>query len=247
MFTPSNVSGAATSRVTINGATSAVTFPVLLPVLVVSPNVTSTLGDVPVTFSAIVEDQSGIPFAVQPALTWSLVSGSAGALAANGASATYTPTNAFGVATVSVSDGSQTTLIPLSIAPEPNYPNGFSTPDNGFTLDGGATRGATLHLTDLAAAQTRSIFYTTKLNVSHFVTSFNLQFGGSGNMSEGLTFTIQNQAAIAPGNGGGGLGSQGIASSASIKFDIWSNNGEGTDSTGCTSTAPFRKTSAPSI
>ena len=51
-------------------------------------------------------------------------------------------------------------------------------------------------------------------------------------MAEGLTFTIQNQAASAVGNGGGGLGSQGIASSASIKFDIWSDNGEGSDSTG---------------
>src|SRR4029078_459300 len=45
------------------------------------------------------------------------------------------------------------------------------------------------------------------------------------------TFTIQRASTTAVGASGSGLGYGGIAISVALKFDIFSNNGEGTDST----------------
>ena len=59
----------------------------VIPTIVVTPNVSSTLGDLPVTFLAVTKDQIGNTLAIQPAYTWSL-SGS-GSLVANGSSTTY--------------------------------------------------------------------------------------------------------------------------------------------------------------
>jgi hypothetical protein len=47
-----------------------------------------------------------------------------------------------------------------------------------------------------------------------------------------MTFTIQNKGATALGGNSAGLGYAGIAKSVAIKFDLYNNAGEGTDSTG---------------
>jgi hypothetical protein len=47
-----------------------------------------------------------------------------------------------------------------------------------------------------------------------------------------MTFTIQRSNVWALGAPGSGLGSQGIASSVTVKFDLYNNAGEGTNSTG---------------
>jgi hypothetical protein len=47
-----------------------------------------------------------------------------------------------------------------------------------------------------------------------------------------MTFTIQGDNIWALGDPGGGLGYQGIANSVAVKFDLYSNAGEGNDSTG---------------
>jgi hypothetical protein len=83
-----------------------------------------------------------------------------------------------------------------------------------------------------------SIWFATPVSISTFTTDFNFQILNGG--ADGLTFTIQNQGLTAIGPVGSGLGygaskpgaPAGIGNSLAIKFDIYNNNGEGTDSTG---------------
>src|SRR5271170_2700027 len=97
-----------------------------------------------------------------------------------------------------------------------------------------------LQLTNGAENEAGSAFCTTQVDVRGFVTDFTFQLSDAS--ADGITFTLQNSAAgaTALGPGGGGLGygpdtvggSGGIANSVAIKFDLYSNHGEGSDSTG---------------
>jgi hypothetical protein len=113
-----------------------------------------------------------------------------------------------------------------------NYPaNGFTA--SGLSLNYGASiTGGMLELTDGGTGEVRTAWTTTKLPVSAFTTDFTFQLKNA--VADGFTFTIQNdhKGIWAFGDSGGGLGSQGILNSVSLKFDIYSDAGEGTDSTG---------------
>jgi hypothetical protein len=112
-----------------------------------------------------------------------------------------------------------------------NFPSGQFTAAS-FNLNGGptVTSGGLLQITDGGSMENRSIWFSNKVPVQAFTTDFNFQqLNPSG---DGMTFTIQNQGATADGAAGGGLGYQGISRSVAVKFDIFSNSGEGTDSTG---------------
>ena len=84
-----------------------------------------------------------------------------------------------------------------------------------------------------------SAFWTTPVNIQAFTTNFAFQLSSA--TADGFTFTIQGAGPTALGGDGGSLGygpnpnrgtMGGIAKSVAIKFDIYSNTGEGTDSTG---------------
>jgi Legume lectin domain/Chitobiase/beta-hexosaminidase C-terminal domain len=108
----------------------------------------------------------------------------------------------------------------------------------GLTLNGAAIKGTLLQLTDGSSFEARSAYYTTPLNVQAFVTDFDFQLLNA--VGDGFTFVIQNQGLNAVGSSGGGLGyglspagnAPSIARSVAVKFDIYSNSGEGPDSTG---------------
>jgi len=68
------------------------------------------------------------------------------------------------------------------------------------------------------------------VNVQSFTTNFSFQMTSAA--ADGMAFVIQNGSATALGAAGGGLGYEGIGNSVAVKFDIYSNAGEGTDSTG---------------
>ena len=68
------------------------------------------------------------------------------------------------------------------------------------------------------------------MNVQSFTTNFSFQMANAA--ADGMTFVIQNGAATTLGQGGGNLAYGGIAKSVAVKFDIYNNAGEGTDSTG---------------
>jgi Legume lectin domain/Chitobiase/beta-hexosaminidase C-terminal domain len=123
-----------------------------------------------------------------------------------------------------------------------------STPINfgsGFTATGmqfnGHTKlnGSRLQLTDASAAgEIASAFWTTPVNVQSFTNDFMFQLTSPS--ADGFTFTIQRAGVTAIGPGGGGLGygpslpggTGGIGTSVAVKFDLYDNNGEGTNSTG---------------
>jgi hypothetical protein len=127
------------------------------------------------------------------------------------------------------------TVTPVSSATI-NYSQGFSNPAgmqfNGVT-DLDDTR---LQLTNGGLNEAGSAFYTTPVDIRNFTTDFAFQLSNA--MADGTTFTIQNSAAGATalgasgGNLGYGTGTKGIGNSVAIKFDIYSNDGEGDDSTG---------------
>ncbi len=123
---------------------------------------------------------------------------------------------------------------------EINYGNGFSSVA-GLTLNGSATNvdDTRLQLTTGLTNQAGSAFYNTPTNIQNFTTDFNFQLSLA--QADGFTFTIQNVGPTALGGPGGALGygpnpttgtTGGIAKSVAIKFDFYSNSGEGTDSTG---------------
>jgi hypothetical protein len=118
-----------------------------------------------------------------------------------------------------------------------NYGSGFTS--TGLTFNGTAKlNGTRLRLTDTGANEAASAFVTTPINIQTFTTDFSFQMSSAS--ADGMTFAIQGVGATALGPSGGGLGygpdtpggAPGIAKSIAVKFDIYSNAGEGTDSTG---------------
>jgi hypothetical protein len=116
---------------------------------------------------------------------------------------------------------------------------------SGFTAAGlqfnGHTKlnGTRLQLTDTTAQQENaSAFWTTAVNVQSFTNDFTFQLTSP--TADGFTFTIQNTGITALGPAGGGLGygpdtpggTAGIGKSVAVKFDLYSNQGEGANSTG---------------
>lgn len=118
-----------------------------------------------------------------------------------------------------------------------NYGGGFST--TGLALNGSAAlSGTRLRLTNGGGTEAGSAFFTTPVNVTNFTNDFSFQMTTA--QADGMTFVIQNTGTTALGPTGGGLGYGpdivggvgGIPTSVAVKFDIYSNSGEGTDSTG---------------
>jgi hypothetical protein len=114
-----------------------------------------------------------------------------------------------------------------------NDPAGFSTlaglnPVGTVTLTNSALQMSVAN----GGLQGNAIWNSTPLNVQAFTTDFYFQETSA--TADGFTFTLQNSPAgiSAVGAGGGGLGYQGLASSVAVKFDLFDNMGEGSDSTG---------------
>ena len=118
-----------------------------------------------------------------------------------------------------------------------SYPSGFTA--GRLALNNAKINGTLLQLTDGGTYEARSAYFNTPVNVQQFTTDFDFQQLNA--IGDGFTFVIQNQGLTALGNSGGGLGygvsvltrtGASIAKSVAIKFDLFSNSGEGTDSTG---------------
>ena len=119
-----------------------------------------------------------------------------------------------------------------------NFGSGFSA--NGLQLNGDAViNGNRLQLTDTSTNfEDSSAFWTQKVDIQNFTNDFNFQITNP--FADGLTFTIQGVGPTALGGAGGELGyggdastgTPGITKSVAVKFDIYNNGGEGTNSTG---------------
>jgi hypothetical protein len=112
----------------------------------------------------------------------------------------------------------------------------ISYPSGGFTAGslslnyGAAVTGGLLQLTDGGLGENRTAWFTSKVPVLSFITDFTFQQLNA--TADGMTFAIQGNNIWSLGDAGGGLGYQGIANSIAVKFDLYSNAGEGSDSTG---------------
>ncbi|HWW50323.1 MAG TPA: chitobiase/beta-hexosaminidase C-terminal domain-containing protein, partial [Verrucomicrobiae bacterium] len=118
----------------------------------------------------------------------------------------------------------------------PSYGSGFTSA--GLTLNGkAAINGTRLRLTDGGSGEASSAFFNTPVSVQSFTNDFSFQLASA--TADGFTFTIQGNSPTALGVGGGSLGygpnnsgTPGIGKSVAVKFDLFSNAGEGSDSTG---------------
>jgi hypothetical protein len=123
--------------------------------------------------------------------------------------------------------------------PTINYGSGFSS-SVGLSLVSSATvTGNLLQLTTPGVAASQgAAWFATPVAIGEFTTDFNFQLLNA--KGGGITFVIQNAGRSAIGPGGSGLGygasqpggTGGMAKSVAIKFDVYNNDGEGTDSTG---------------
>jgi len=112
-----------------------------------------------------------------------------------------------------------------------------------LTLNGSAAiNGTRLRLTSTVGNEAGSAWYSSPANIQTFTTDFTFQLTSPA--GDGITFVIQNAGATALGPSGGGLGygpdnttnpsasaNAPIAKSVAVKFDLYSNAGEGNNST----------------
>jgi fibronectin type 3 domain-containing protein len=120
-----------------------------------------------------------------------------------------------------------------------NFSSGFANSGGLLTYNGSAKiNGTSAELTDGGGLESGSFFSTNPVDVTSFSNEFTFQLLNPN--ADGFTFCIQGVGPTALGPGGGGLGygpdspggTPGILSSMAIKFDLYNNDGEGSDSTG---------------
>jgi len=114
-----------------------------------------------------------------------------------------------------------------------NFTQGFATAQSsGLMTFNGSTDldDFRLQLTNGGQNEAGSAFYSTPVNIQAFTTDFTFQL--SNPVADGITFTIQGVGPTALGGYGAGLGFVNIKNSMAIKFDLFSNQGEGPNSTG---------------
>ncbi len=111
-----------------------------------------------------------------------------------------------------------------------NYPSAFTAAK--LNLYGTSIVNGALVLTNGSSGESNIAWYTTPVNVQKFTTDFT--FTETSASADGFTFTLQNAAAGVWAIGGNAyeLGYGGIPNSLAVKFDLYNNSGEGTDSTG---------------
>ncbi len=133
----------------------------------------------------------------------------------------------------------QLTSSECCIPGEPAFLTGF-TPASEISLNGqAAITGGTLLLATDAGLEASSAFFSTPVPINKFSSDFD--FVLSREAGEGFTFVVQSAGLHAVGSAGGGLGygvdlpgagGAKIEHSVAVKFDMHSDAGEGSNSTG---------------
>ncbi|WP_446745055.1 chitobiase/beta-hexosaminidase C-terminal domain-containing protein [Silvibacterium acidisoli] len=112
-----------------------------------------------------------------------------------------------------------------------NFASGFASSASSVVINGNTERAGTkLMLTNGGPNQQGTAWYSKPVSVKSFVTDFTFQLTNAD--ADGFTFAIQNQGPTAVGIFGEGLGYQFLDKSVAVKFDLFNNSGEGSDSTG---------------
>jgi fibronectin type 3 domain-containing protein len=120
-----------------------------------------------------------------------------------------------------------------------DFSSGFAGSGSVLTYNGSAKiNGTSAEITDGGGNEAGSVFSTNAVDVTKFSNQFTFQLTNAN--ADGFTFTVQGNGPTALGPSGGGLGygpdtpggTPGIPKSVAVKFDLYNNAGEGTDSTG---------------
>jgi Legume lectin domain/Chitobiase/beta-hexosaminidase C-terminal domain len=156
--------------------------------------------------------------------------------------------NAIAVATGFTNSNVGTASYTISSGSGPSINFGSEFTATGLSLNGSAAlNGTRLRLTSSGTNQAGSAWFSTPVSINSFTTDFTFQLSsiGTSAFGNGITFVVQNTGTTAVGPSGGGLGygpdnvtnpsgspNSPIGKSVAVKFDIVSNAGEGTNSTG---------------
>ncbi len=126
------------------------------------------------------------------------------------------------------------TINTISSTPLVNYSSGFASSAGLSLVNRVSVKNGALVLTDGGSNEARAAWYSTPVNVQSFNTSFTFQLSPGNTTADGFTFVVQNapSGAAAVGGSGGALGYKGLAASVAVKFDLYNNAGEGSNSTG---------------
>jgi alpha-L-arabinofuranosidase len=132
---------------------------------------------------------------------------------------------AVGCTNSALASSTYTINLPVTVI---NYASGFT--GANINVYGAAIVNNVLRLTDGKGPEGYVGWYNIPVNVQKFTTDFT--FSNSNAIADGFTFAIQNGGVWNIGNNGQGLGYAGMKASVAIKFDLYDNAGEGSDSTG---------------
>lgn len=112
-----------------------------------------------------------------------------------------------------------------------SFGSGFGSAQNSLRFNGSAgLSNSLLQLTNGGSNEAGSAWFNSAVNITQFTNDFAFQLVNPN--ADGITFTIQNAGLTALGGMGGNLGYAGIANSVAVKFDLYNNSGEGSNSTG---------------
>lgn len=124
--------------------------------------------------------------------------------------------------------------------------SGFGGDGAGWTLNNSLGTAPTINSDVLTIVDgfgaANSAFYNIPQGIQSFTASFVWQNTVRYGPGDGMVFTLQNQKLTAVGDGGGGLGFNGITPAGGIAFNLWNNHTLGLSGTPVTgsylSTAP---------
>jgi len=227
----------------ITGSTTLTVTAATLNSIAVTPANSSAATGTTVQFKATGTYSDNSAKDITASVTWSSSNLTAATINSAGLATAGTAGQSTTISAKSGSVSGSTSLSVTSVATVINYGSGFTAA--GLALNGKATLNSAvspvrLRLTDGGGTEAGSGWFTTLVNVTKFTTDFTFQISAGATTADGFTFAIQNTGTTALGPSGGGLGygpdstagALGIGKSVAVKFDLYNNAGEGTNSTG---------------
>jgi len=223
----------------VSGSTTLTVTAANLKSIAVTPANPSAAAGTTVPFTATGTYSDNSTRNITSSVTWTSATPAAATINSSGLATAV----AVGSSTISATSGtvvgSTTLTVTAATSGGVNFGTGFTA--TGLALNGKSTlNGTRLRLTDGGANEASSAWWSTLVNTQTFTNDFTFQLSSGTSTADGFAFVIQDTATTALGPSGGGLGygpdttagALGIPKSVAVKFDLYSNAGEGVNSTG---------------
>ena len=223
----------------VSGSTTLTVTAATLKSIAVTPATPSTPAGTTVPFTATGTYSDNSTKNITTLVTWASGTPATATITTSGVATAVAAGSTTISATSGSVSGSTTLTVTAATTGGVNFGAGFTA--TGLALNGKSTlNGARLRLTDGGANEASSAWSSTLVNAQSFTNDFTFQLTSGTSTADGFAFVIQNTATTALGPSGGGLGygpdtttgARGIPKSVAVKFDLYSNAGEGVNSTG---------------